>query len=397
MGVSLPAYLGYNDGLDPSLSHEFATVGYRAHSQIHGEVEAETNVSRYSPATLAALEAQGVEVEVEGDDVTIVVPQNVGFFNPDLVSQIQLGPLLAGLAAESEYKNDEQIDNQLRSVLFKVPVSGNPECLDGPTLPTCFNGVVDLAAIDIERGRDHGMPSYNQLRNAYGLPSKTSFTSITGESTDQFPAGFGINSPGCLDFVQLFDINGNPLPLGNQDDATRGVRRCTIAAKLRAIYGSVGNVDAFSGMVAEPHVPGSELGELQLAIWKDQFRAARDGDRFFYQNDPLQSFIRTNFGIDSRKTLAQVIAANTDVPLASLPSNVFRPPLTAALSIESAVPTDSASTAPNTNRSIGVAGTANGTRGQQAPAETPTQRKAVNATAGFGTARRRPRRRRSPR
>jgi hypothetical protein len=79
-------------------------------------------------------------------------------------------------------------------------------------------------------------------------------------------------------------------------------------------------------MMAEKHVTGSELGELQRAIWIDQFGAARDGDRFFYQNDPLQSFIRNNYGIDSRKTLAQIIAANTDVPLASLPANVFRIP-----------------------------------------------------------------------
>jgi hypothetical protein len=79
-------------------------------------------------------------------------------------------------------------------------------------------------------------------------------------------------------------------------------------------------------MMAEKHVSGSELGELQLAIWKDQFGAARDGDRFFYLNDPLQTFIRQNFGIDSRKTLAQVIALNTDTPLSALPSNVFRLP-----------------------------------------------------------------------
>ena len=39
-------------------------------------------------------------------------------------------------------------------------------------------------------------------------------------------------------------------------------------------------------MVAEPHVPGTEFGELQLAIWKQQFQALRDGDRFFYANDP---------------------------------------------------------------------------------------------------------------
>jgi hypothetical protein len=329
MGVSLPAYQGYDEFLDPSLAHEFATVGYRAHSQIHGEIEVDTNVSRYSQAALDALRAQGVEVVVDGADVAIAVPLNVAFFSPGLVQQIQLGPLLKGVGSESEYKNEELIDNQLRSVLFKVPVSGNPDCLDGPTLPDCFNGVVDLGAIDVQRGRDHGMPSYNQIRNAFGLASKTSFTAITGELTESFPAdplltpGNEINDPNSLDIVQLFDINGNPTTV-EADNAVRVVRRTTLAARLKAIYGSVSNLDAFTGMLAEKHVTGSELGELQLAIWKDQFGAARDGDRFFYQNDPLQSYIRQNFGIDSRKTLAQIISLNTDIPLANLPANVFR-------------------------------------------------------------------------
>jgi Animal haem peroxidase len=336
MGVTLPAYQGYNEFLDPSMAHEFATVGYRAHSQIHGELETETNVSRYSQATLDALQAQGVEVTVDGADVDIAVPLNVAFFNPDLVEQIQLGPLLKGIGSESEYKNDEMIDNQLRSVLFQVPVSGNPDCLDGPTLPECFKGVLDLGAVDLQRGRDHGMPSYNQLRNAYGLASKSSFTAITGEASEAFPVdplltpGNEINDPNCLDIVAMFDINGNPTTVEN-DNAVRVVRRCPLAARLKAIYGSVSNLDGFVGMLAEKHVTGSELGELQLAIWKDQFGAARDGDRFFYLNDPLQSYIRQNFGIDSRKTLAQIIAANTDVPAAELPANVFKVPTTSSL------------------------------------------------------------------
>jgi hypothetical protein len=331
MGVSLPAYQGYDEFLDPATSHEFATVGYRAHSFIHGEIETETNVSRYSQATLDALEAQGVEVTVDGANVGIAVPLNVAFFNPDLVQQIQLGPFLAAFAAESDYKNDEMIDNSLRSILFRIPTSTNPDCLDGPTMPTCFRGVADLGAIDLQRARDHGMPSYNQMRNAFGLASKTSFTAITGESTESFPSdplltpGNEINDPNCLDIVALFDINGNPTTEA-ADNATRVVKRCSVAARLKAIYGSVSNVDAFVGMMAEKHVTGSELGELQLAIWKDQFGAARDGDRFFYLNDPLQTFIRQNFGIDSRKTLAQIIAQNTDIPLSALPANVFRLP-----------------------------------------------------------------------
>lgn len=355
MGVTLPAYQGYDQFLDPAESHEFATIGYRAHSQIHGEVDVETNASRYTQATLDALAAQGVEVSIDGTDAALTVPLNVAFFNPNLVEQIQLGPLLQGIGAESEYRNEEMIDNQLRSVLFRVPVSGNPDCLDGPTLPQCFNGVVDLGAIDLQRGRDHGTGTYNQVRNAYGLPSKTTFTSITGESTESFPVdplltpGNEINDPNCLDIVALFDINGNPTTVA-ADNAVRVVKRCSVAARLKAIYGSVANLDAFTGVLAEKHVTGSELGETQLAIWQDQFGAARDGDRFFYLNDPLQPFIRNNFGIDYRKTLAQVIAANTDIPLSGMAANVFKLPATGLAAAQSTAPaTVSADPAPSSN------------------------------------------------
>jgi hypothetical protein len=361
LGVRLPSYQGYNPRVNANLTNEFATVGYRAHSMIHGEFELETNASRYTAAQLAAFEEAGIEVAVVGDDVEIAIPLNIAFFNPDLLPQVQLGPMLQGIGLEAEYKNDEQIDNQLRSVLFQVPVPGNPTCLDGPTLPACFRGVVDLGAIDIERGRDHGMPSYNQLRAAYGLAPKTSFRSITGEVTESFPSdpqltrGNEVNDPDSLDFLRLFDIDGNPIQLGTPEadaEAVVGIRRTTTAARLRATYGSLNNLDAFTGMVAERHVPGSEFGELQLAIWRKQFQALRDGDRFFYGNDRVLPAIRQSFGIDYRRTLAQIIASNTDIPLGDLNPNVF---LTAP---EAAAAPQAAPEAPNAPAPAGAAGLA---------------------------------------
>ncbi len=335
LGVRLSPYRGYNPRVNTDLSNEFATVGYRAHSMIHGEIEMETDAARYSPEQLASFEAQGVEVAVsdDGHEVEIAVPLNVAFFNPDLVGQLQLGPLLQGIGLESQYKNDEQIDNQLRSVLFQVPVPGNVGCLDGPGLPECFRGVVDLGALDIERGRDHGMPSYNQLRRAYGLPPTFSFTGITGESTSSFPAdpeltrGNEINDPDSLDFVALFDIDGRPIAADSDEAesaAVTGVRRTTLAARLKAIYRSVDSVDAFTGMISEPHLPGVEFGELQLAIWKRQFETLRDGDRFFHLNDPGLSLIERSLGIDYRHSLGDLIALNTDIPRDDLAQNVFR-------------------------------------------------------------------------
>ena len=325
MGVNLPAYAGYNANVNATLSNEFATVGYRVHSMIHGEFEFVTNVSRYSAADLAFFRAQGVAVEVDGADVELAIPTNVAFFNPELLKRLQIGPFLTSLG-ESQYKDDEQIDNSLRSVLFQVPVPGNPNCTSGgpDPLPECFRGVVDLGAIDVERGRDHGMPSYNQLRQAYGLAAKTSFTGITGEATDAFPAGSGVDNRNSLDFLSAADIDHTAVPVGQPDGTVFANRRSTIAARLKAVYGgNVNNVDAFAGMLAEPHLPGAEFGELQLAIWRKQFQALRDGDRFFYGNDQGLSTILSTYGIDYRTTLGDLISRNTDIPRADLNDNVF--------------------------------------------------------------------------
>jgi hypothetical protein len=326
LGVTLSPYRGYDPNANAALSNEFAVVGYRAHSMIHGELEPIASPGTYSPAQLDAFRAQGIEVEEEEGELVLVTPLNVAFGNPDLLPAIGLGPVLAGLGGEPQYKNDEQIDNQLRSVLFEVPVGGNPECLDGPSLPECFRSVLDLGAVDIERGRDHGMPSYNALRRAYGLPRKPSFTVITGESTDRFPSNdpeIGrakpLDDPDILDFVELRDASGNSIPLGSEEadsEAVAGVRRTTLAARLRALYGDVDKLDAFVGMVSEQHVPGTEFGELQLAIWKKQFEALRDGDRFFYLNDPELRIIERLFGITYRHTLAEIIELNTGITVA---------------------------------------------------------------------------------
>jgi hypothetical protein len=290
------------------------------------EIEAEADT--YSAADLAFFESQGLEVEQDGDEVAVVVPLNVAFFNPDLVQQIQLGPLLKGIGSEPEYKNDEMIDNQLRSVLFKVPNSSNPDCLDGPTLPQCFNGVTDLGAIDVERARDHGMPTYNQMRQAYGLAPVTSFTQITGEASQAFPPGTGPDNPASLNFTQLRDPFNTVIDPADEDRATTVVDKITraapVAARLSALYGgNVNNVDAFVGMVAEPHANGSELGQLQRAMWTREFAKLRDGDRFYFGNDQGLTTIRNTYGIDFRANLGDIIARNTGIPRTELPVNVF--------------------------------------------------------------------------
>ena len=73
------------------------------------------------------------------------------------------------------------------------------------------------------------------------------------------------------------------------------------------------------------------MGELNNAMWRKQFAALRDGDRFFYANDPVLNnpavnALQQSLGITHRRTVAQLIALNTNVPAAELPANVFFAP-----------------------------------------------------------------------
>ena len=329
LGVRLDAYRGYNRNVNPGLQNEFATVGYRAHSMIHGEFEPTVPAGTYTEDQLSRVfPAEGIKVERNADStVMLVIPLVAAFGNPDLLEQVGEAPILESLA-ERQYKNDEQIDNSLRSVLFQVPKpdSTNPETCGAPVISaSCFVGVADLGADDIQRGRDHGMPSYNGLRRAFGLAPARSFTDITGEATDRFPNGRRIDrtdpidDPDILDFVRLKDDAGKTVQPRSEEadeEAVVGIRRTTLAARLMAIYGSVDKVDAFVGMVSEPHAAGTELGPLQLAIWKRQFEALRNGDRFYYENDPILSTIQQTYGVTYRHTLAELIKLNTGAAVA---------------------------------------------------------------------------------
>ena len=333
LGLQLEPYRGYNPTVNSGLSNEFAVVGYRAHSMVHGEFDTTVRATRYTDAELAAFAARGIVITHNADTtVTLEIPLAAAFGTPDLLQQLGLGPMFRSLS-QRQYENDEQIDNALRSVLFQVPKPGIPD----PTVcgvplvnPDCFSGVSDLGAIDIARARDHGIPTYNDLRRAYGLAPKTSFVDITGEATQHFPvdplinAQDPINDPNILDFVELRDADGNLVPPDSeqaQEEVVTGIRRTTVAARLKAVYGSVDRLDAFVGMVSERHVKGTLFGELQRAIWKKQFEALRDGDRFFYQIDPALPIFNAVFGISPRHTLAEIIKLNTGV---TLQPNVFK-------------------------------------------------------------------------
>ena len=338
LGIELPAASGYRLDVVPSVSNEFATVAYRAHSMIHGEIEMEVDANRFDTDTLSYLHSQGIETEFVENKMEIAVPLNVAFANPQLAATLGIDAIAAGLGGEPQYKNDEQIDNQLRSVLFQLPnpdVADPDSCLDGENLNQCFLLAMDLGSIDIFRARDHGIPKYNDLREAYGLTRVSNFSEITGESSEEFvddgviDTSNAINDPTILDFVELRDKDGSLLELGSEaadTTATQALRRSTLASRLKAIYGDVDSVDSFVGLVSEPHIAGSDFGELQKTMWEVQFQALRDGDSNFYAwSKSLRQAMRTArpYGLSYQQTLADIIVNNTELGAADIQNNMF--------------------------------------------------------------------------
>ncbi|KAK3097142.1 hypothetical protein FSP39_006748 [Pinctada imbricata] len=125
---------------------------------------------------------------------------------------------------------------------------------DGPDCPM-GGGVtrtLDLAALNIQRGRDHGLPSYREWR--YRCTGRWAYT-------------FEPNAMGLSDHSQFEAIN-----LGNT-------------------YSHVGDIDLFTGGMTETRLPGALVGPTFACIIGQQFQNYKRGDRFFYEReDPVMAF-----------------------------------------------------------------------------------------------------------
>jgi hypothetical protein len=201
------------------------------------------------------------DTSVEGGDL----PLDEDFFQPAIVAiPGEVAANLKYLASDNAQEVDEQTVDGLRNALFP----------DAPVLDGVEVGASDLIADDIQRGRDEGDPTYNQMRVAMGEAPVTSFAQITSN-------------------VQL-------------------------QGELQQIYGNVNNVELFVGLMGEDHLPGSSLGPTEQAILATQFEALRDGDRYFYENADPKSLVNQL----NNTTLAQIIERNTN--LTNLQPNVFQ-------------------------------------------------------------------------
>jgi hypothetical protein len=98
-----------------------------------------------------------------------------------------------------------------------------------------------------------------------------------------------------------------------------------VAAALSGLYGADGwdLVDAWVGLLAEPHAPGASVGPTLSAIVVDQFIRLRDGDAFFFEWDTELDAVRDEI---RNTTLRDIILANTNIRPRMLQEGVFFAP-----------------------------------------------------------------------
>ena len=238
MGRNAPgAYTGYNSKVNPGIANEFSTAAFRfGHSMLGNDVE--------------FLDNNGVEIR---DPLAL---KDV-FFNPAIIRESGIDPILKYLASDRAEEIDLKVVDSVRNFLFGAPGAGG----------------LDLPALNIQRGRDHGLADYNTTRAAYGLPKVKSFAEITPD--------------------------------------------VAVQQQLKTLYNTVDNIDLWAGGLAEAHLPGGSLGATFSKIVGDQFQRLRAGDSHWYQ----RTFKGADLARLEHTTLSDVIRHNTQ--LTNLQDNAF--------------------------------------------------------------------------
>ncbi len=225
---ALAPYRGYKKSVDARLNNSFTTALYRyGHSLISPE--------------LKRLDTHGAE-SPHGH-----LPLQQAFFAPHrITTEGGIDPILRGLASQACRNLDLVIVSDLRNFLFGQPGSGG----------------FDLMSLNIQRGRDHGLPSYNQARIAFGLAPVTKWRQISSKRK--------------------------------------------IRTRLKELYSSVDDIDLWVGALAEDTHSGM-VGKLVYRGLVDQFERLRDGDRFWYQKH------LNHREMQELAKLSKIIRRNTDI------------------------------------------------------------------------------------
>ncbi|KAF1536933.1 Thyroid peroxidase, partial [Eudyptula minor] len=241
-------YTGYDPTMNPTVSNVFSTAAFR-----FGHATIQPIVRRLNAQYLDDPELPNLHLHEV-------------FFSPwRLIKGGGLDPLLRGLLAHSAklQMQDQLLNEELTEKLF---VLSN-------------NGSLDLASLNLQRGRDHGLPGYNDWREFCGLPK-----------------------------------------LETQTDLNTVITNHNVTEKIMESYHNPNNIDVWLGGLIEDFLPGARTGPLFACIIGKQMKALRDGDRFWWENDNV--FTEAQKHELKKHSLSRVICDNTGI--SEVPADAFK-------------------------------------------------------------------------
>ncbi|XP_075679752.1 eosinophil peroxidase-like isoform X1 [Dermatophagoides pteronyssinus] len=242
----LGKYNGYDETINPSISNVFATAAMR-----FGHTLVNKNLIR----KFANLQHHHDDERKHSKDDGTKMHQ--AFFRPDQLSKTEVfDSVLLGLARTPLKKSmpEQAISDELTEHLFRLS-RYQP---------------LDLASINIQRGRDHALPDYNQWRKFCGLKMATNF-----------------------------------------DDLKYEIKNQEIRKKLQKLYGHPDNVDLYVAGLMENSDSDAKIGPTFRCLLVDQFRRLRNGDRFFYLNKNIFTDEQLK-QLETTTTLSAIICQNSD-------------------------------------------------------------------------------------
>ncbi|XP_043197071.1 dual oxidase 2-like [Amphibalanus amphitrite] len=263
LGAPLDTYRGYDDSVDPQITHVFQSAAMRfGHTLVTSGVYLR-NFSREGCLT----EGFGFLTGTDRHRISGVRTCN-SFWRPqEPLREHDVDRMLMGMALQSTEREDNIIVNDLRGDVFG---------------PLDFSRR-DLMAVNIQRGRDHGLPDYLTARHEFGLPPVDfdNFTTITGSEVDQ----------------EVID-------------------------RLSEVYNnSMSNVDIWAGGLLET---SDRPGQLFSAIIRDQFTRIRNADRFWFENRLNGRFTDEEIERIRQLTIYDIIMSVTDMDRNDIQSDPFR-------------------------------------------------------------------------
>ncbi|XP_055341681.1 peroxidase-like [Paramacrobiotus metropolitanus] len=232
---------GYDDAYDPHVINEFTTGAFRLHTLV-ADVVPRLVLSTGPP------EAH---------------PLSSHFNNQTLLYEDgNADAIVNGMLEEMSLAFDSQTTAELQGRLFRGRMPFG----------------LDITAIDFQRGRDHGLGTYNDIREACGYGRVYDF-------------------PDLKDFVSYDNIQ-----------------------VLQKLYRSVDDIDFMVGGVMENPVNGeASVGPTFACVIALEFRGKRVSDRFWHENP--DQFTLEQLQQLRKSSMAQLICATTE--LRSVPWNSF--------------------------------------------------------------------------